>query len=315
MHRVGQPVYLHRVHGPGYAIQVLNDVGDVVGVLAEGLCALLAPLLDNGGVAVGNDPVVYKCAVESMFIAIVLAGPALPALDILQPYHMMPQRTTPLGYTMAHVFEICLRPQWMKEQLRALVWAEKAAPHYGESGDIFEDEVKKKGVSYYQVARGFLMMKTAPNAQWFAASFVRLKLEFVDILMAENKRKIPWCRPLAFTSGIGFAAGSDKKSMNVHLAVLDKAERFAMELARDEPPSSWTPGAPAPPDFFFNMAAKYVLDDQAPDGLGDVDDLAAYRQAKAAMELKLQAAQAEAAQAEAELAIIEQRLEAEAEQR
>jgi hypothetical protein len=255
---------------------------------------------------------------ESKFIAIVLAGPALPAIHILQPHHMMPQLTAPLGYTMAHVFELCFRPQWMKESLRALVWAEKAAPHYGDFGLdslLFEDEVKKKGMLYFQRARSFLMMKTAPNSQWFAASFVQLKLEFVDILMAENKRKIPWCRPLAFTSGIGFAAGSDKKSMNLHLAVLDKAERFAMELARDDPPPSWTPGAPAPPDFFFNMAAKYVLDDQAPDGLGDVDDLAAYRQAKAAMELKLQAAQAEAAQAEAELAIIEQRLEAEAEQR
>jgi hypothetical protein len=70
-----------------------------------------------------------------------------------------------------------------------------------------------------------------------------------------------------------------------------------------------------------------VLDDQAPDGLGDVDDLAAYRQAKAAVELKVQAAHAAAAQAaaaaaqaaattaqaEAELAAIEQRLQAEAE--
>jgi hypothetical protein len=81
-------------------------------------------------------------------------------------------------------------------------------------------------------------------------------------------------------------------------------------------------GAPVLPDFFANIAAKHLRDDTAPDGLGDLDDLATYKQAKAETELELHAAQAvaKAAQAAAkaaaaELAILEQRLKAEAQKR
>jgi hypothetical protein len=62
----------------------------------------------------------------------------------------------------------------------------------------------------------------------FLFSFVPLKLALVGLLMADMQSRVRWCAPLTFTSGIGFAARSDKRSLTAHVSVLDKAERFAL---------------------------------------------------------------------------------------
>ena len=104
---------------------------------------------------------------ECKFITIVLAGLTLPALGKLQSHHMVSRAATPLCYTKAHFIDICFRPQWEKEQLHVVAWEEKAI-----GGDIVAAQAKAR--QYYQVARGFLQMQTAPDVQWFAASFVPL---------------------------------------------------------------------------------------------------------------------------------------------
>ena len=85
--------------------------------------------------------------------------------------------------------------------------------------------------------------------------------------------------------------------MTAHLAVLDKAEHYALQLAAAEAPVGWTEGTPVPDGFFANMAAEHLgLQDNVLDGAWlEFNTLEAIKQARKEQTRDLQAAEAKLA--------------------
>ena len=288
--------------GRDNTILVTTMDGTTIGCLNSGFCDIAGPLLDNNSITVGRDPVVEKWTSKHKFITIVLTGPGLPAPQQMQRYHMEAEARSPLGYTMAIPADIDQRnyPQWQQHALRGVERAAKAA---GDDAAAVAT-ARGKALHYYQIAGGFLQMQTARNQRWMEVSYVPLKLALVAALLRNLRSNRPDIAPLEFTAGFGFTAGPDRVSMQAHLAVLDKAERYALQLAAAEAPVGWTERTPAPDGFFANMAAEHLgpQDNELDGAMLELNTLDAIKQAKEEQTLQMQAAEMQAAAMQAKLA-------------
>ena len=288
--------------GRDNTILVTTMDGTTIGCLNSGFCDIAGPLLDNNSITVGRDPVVEKWTSKHKFITIVLTGPGLPAPQQMQRYHMEAEARSPLGYTMAEEADIDQRnyPQWQQHALRGVERAAKAA---GDDAAAVAT-ARGKALHYYQIAGGFLQMQTARNQRWMEVSYVPLKLALVAALLRNLRSNRPDIAPLEFTAGFGFTAGPDRVSMQAHLAVLDKAERYALQLAAAEAPVGWTERTPAPDGFFANMAAEHLgpQDNELDGAMLELNTLDAIKQAKEEQTRQMQAAEMQAAAMQAKLA-------------